>query len=147
MLEVFIIIIVSLRSNKFDSFIITILYKGRVIKIRDPVVAFFFLGGFGLRFLLFFLPRLNRRLPRLFIFSSYYFPYLSYLTFQFSRFLLTRTSYSLLYQDQFSRLQYIGPSYNLYYQDQFFASRLQDCLLYTSPSPRDGLLSRMPSSA
>ena len=26
--------------------------------------------------------------------------------------------------------------------DQFY-----DCLLYTSPSPRDGLLSRMPSSA
>ena len=25
--------------------------------------------------------------------------------------------------------------------------RLGDCLLYTSPSPRDGLLSRMPSSA
>ena len=25
--------------------------------------------------------------------------------------------------------------------------RLQSCLLYTSPSPRDGLLSRMPSSA
>ena len=25
--------------------------------------------------------------------------------------------------------------------------RLVDCLLYTSPSPRDGLLSRMPSSA
>ena len=25
--------------------------------------------------------------------------------------------------------------------------RLNDCLLYTSPSPRDGLLSRMPSSA
>ena len=25
--------------------------------------------------------------------------------------------------------------------------RLDDCLLYTSPSPRDGLLSRMPSSA
>ena len=24
---------------------------------------------------------------------------------------------------------------------------LYDCLLYTSPSPRDGLLSRMPSSA
>ena len=24
---------------------------------------------------------------------------------------------------------------------------VQDCLLYTSPSPRDGLLSRMPSSA
>ena len=27
------------------------------------------------------------------------------------------------------------------------AARLSDCLLYTSPSPRDGLLSRMPSSA
>ena len=26
-------------------------------------------------------------------------------------------------------------------------SRCKDCLLYTSPSPRDGLLSRMPSSA
>ena len=28
-----------------------------------------------------------------------------------------------------------------------FRSRYGDCLLYTSPSPRDGLLSRMPSSA
>ena len=28
-----------------------------------------------------------------------------------------------------------------------FANHLWDCLLYTSPSPRDGLLSRMPSSA
>ena len=27
------------------------------------------------------------------------------------------------------------------------AKRLYSCLLYTSPSPRDGLLSRMPSSA
>ena len=26
-------------------------------------------------------------------------------------------------------------------------SLYEDCLLYTSPSPRDGLLSRMPSSA
>ena len=25
--------------------------------------------------------------------------------------------------------------------------QIRDCLLYTSPSPRDGLLSRMPSSA
>ena len=25
--------------------------------------------------------------------------------------------------------------------------KYEDCLLYTSPSPRDGLLSRMPSSA
>ena len=26
-------------------------------------------------------------------------------------------------------------------------THMRDCLLYTSPSPRDGLLSRMPSSA
>src|SRR5664279_5967978 len=28
-----------------------------------------------------------------------------------------------------------------------WTQHLKDCLLYTSPSPRDGLLSRMPSSA
>ena len=28
-----------------------------------------------------------------------------------------------------------------------FSSQVINCLLYTSPSPRDGLLSRMPSSA
>ena len=34
-------------------------------------------------------------------------------------------------------------------QDAFekMFERDKDCLLYTSPSPRDGLLSRMPSSA
>ena len=30
---------------------------------------------------------------------------------------------------------------------RFEAGTFQDCLLYTSPSPRDRLLSRMPSSA
>ena len=30
---------------------------------------------------------------------------------------------------------------------RFFADMVHGCLLYTSPSPRDGLLSRMPSSA
>ena len=28
-----------------------------------------------------------------------------------------------------------------------FGQKIKTCLLYTSPSPRDGLLSRMPSSA
>ena len=32
-------------------------------------------------------------------------------------------------------------------RDYARAQRLAGCLLYTSPSPRDGLLSRMPSSA
>ena len=31
--------------------------------------------------------------------------------------------------------------------DTVFSDDPVDCLLYTSPSPRDGLLSRMPSSA
>ena len=31
--------------------------------------------------------------------------------------------------------------------DENWMDRVEDCLLYTSPSPRDGLLSRMPSSA
>ena len=30
---------------------------------------------------------------------------------------------------------------------QYASERLKDCLLYTSPSPRDATLSRMPSSA
>ena len=35
------------------------------------------------------------------------------------------------------------------YEGQLLAlnTLVKDCLLYTSPSPRDGLLSRMPSSA
>ena len=32
-------------------------------------------------------------------------------------------------------------------QGEEFGAAGRDCLLYTSPSPRDGLLSRMPSSA
>ena len=36
---------------------------------------------------------------------------------------------------------------NLSKQTGMKTSKIQSCLLYTSPSPRDGLLSRMPSSA
>ena len=32
-------------------------------------------------------------------------------------------------------------------QIAILTTRINNCLLYTSPSPRDGLLSRMPSSA
>ena len=34
-----------------------------------------------------------------------------------------------------------------FYIDNTINNGIKDCLLYTSPSPRDGLLSRMPSSA
>ena len=33
------------------------------------------------------------------------------------------------------------------FESAFYKRRYYACLLYTSPSPRDGLLSRMPSSA
>ena len=33
------------------------------------------------------------------------------------------------------------------FKDTPIESEVRNCLLYTSPSPRDGLLSRMPSSA
>ena len=36
---------------------------------------------------------------------------------------------------------------NLQLKIPFLSSAMDTCLLYTSPSPRDGLLSRMPSSA
>ena len=36
---------------------------------------------------------------------------------------------------------------NLNDQIDYLSNKLRFCLLYTSPSPRDGLLSRMPSSA
>ena len=36
---------------------------------------------------------------------------------------------------------------NLDHRGAVGADKLMGCLLYTSPSPRDGLLSRMPSSA
>ena len=42
------------------------------------------------------------------------------------------------------------PQYRNKYWDgkiRLFNTQNGDCLLYTSPSPRDGLLSRMPSSA
>ena len=42
----------------------------------------------------------------------------------------------------------IGHSMNARQQlKEFLVGTLDACLLYTSPSPRDGLLSRMPSSA
>ena len=52
-----------------------------------------------------------------------------------------------------ARLQELEQQYGLLSEDLYTLYRLgeleqsRDCLLYTSPSPRDGLLSRMPSSA
>ena len=62
----------------------------------------------------------------------------------------TRTSQDLL--DFSGRHVFVAggsSGINLAIADAFAqrGARLSICLLYTSPSPRDGLLSRMPSSA
>ena len=40
-----------------------------------------------------------------------------------------------------------GENYNKKWSTPYGVRKYNNCLLYTSPSPRDGLLSRMPSSA
>src|SRR5665647_1468418 len=45
------------------------------------------------------------------------------------------------------RPMYKGLKFHSRHLDYRFADVVKACLLYTSPSPRDGLLSRMPSSA
>ena len=44
-------------------------------------------------------------------------------------------------------LSYLGWQKDLSAAESYFVSQAGDCLLYTSPSPRDEVLSRMPSSA
>ena len=56
-----------------------------------------------------------------------------------------RKEYKMMYGDMMygdNEMQTYEMSKALYFYEQGYA-----CLLYTSPSPRDGLLSRMPSSA
>ena len=68
-----------------------------------------------------------------------------------------------LFRDEEETINYLGPEFEEYYEeyyplpetkkskrssdDSFLGGIYEACLLYTSPSPRDGLLSRMPSSA
>ena len=47
---------------------------------------------------------------------------------------------SAIYESVLNMMESLVTEYNV-------AGYTRDCLLYTSPSPRDGLLSRMPSSA
>ena len=58
----------------------------------------------------------------------------------------THQIYKLIYSTK--SLQLVSGSQSSGFRDGDFSTALFDsCLLYTSPSPRDGLLSRMPSSA
>ena len=46
-----------------------------------------------------------------------------------------------------SQAKNIVASFTDEYQKAYYTGLINDCLLYTSPSPRDATLSRMPSSA
>ena len=52
----------------------------------------------------------------------------------------------ILYQFDENRFQ-VDKNSSLQLSSALSSEQAKDCLLYTSPSPRDGLLSRMPSSA
>ena len=68
---------------------------------------------------------------------------------------VTRGQYMMLYNIMCEHNQMVNPQANPDFDLQTFDNLFQAitmaketyCLLYTSPSPRDGLLSRMPSSA
>ena len=63
------------------------------------------------------------------------------------RFYKEETDGDMLFSEKLSRLGdlYINDAFGTCHREH--ASTAVICLLYTSPSPRDGLLSRMPSSA
>ena len=51
------------------------------------------------------------------------------------------------FEDEIAQLESHGHEVIKYTQHNDLIKDRNHCLLYTSPSPRDGLLSRMPSSA
>ena len=57
---------------------------------------------------------------------------------------MKRGYYSLIILGVFYLMSLLGP---LWINNKALVIRYQNCLLYTSPSPRDATLSRMPSSA
>ena len=61
----------------------------------------------------------------------------------------TGVALAMFAQEEFAKAfsQLDAPGQNVVYADVDGNIGYHTCLLYTSPSPRDGLLSRMPSSA
>src|SRR5665647_2068338 len=61
---------------------------------------------------------------------------------------LGKRDYEMLYIDRAEiNLKIAVAEDGQFYEAHILLGQLYSCLLYTSPSPRDGLLSRMPSSA
>ena len=56
-------------------------------------------------------------------------------------------SASLVTQDAIERAKAVNPKLNAISVENFDLAQINSCLLYTSPSPRDSRVSRMPSSA
>ena len=59
----------------------------------------------------------------------------------------TKTSAKLIKDYDDDRVIHQMSPYDTFFVSKRFLDHWKPCLLYTSPSPRDGLLSRMPSSA
>ena len=55
--------------------------------------------------------------------------------------------FTILFTFSFTSHSYSKTEIHWWYGNSGFLGDVIICLLYTSPSPRDGLLSRMPSSA
>ena len=60
---------------------------------------------------------------------------------------IRQSNRSKLYKKQVDKLLKQGNAYYAFDSQEDLDNARDACLLYTSPSPRDGLLSRMPSSA
>ena len=60
---------------------------------------------------------------------------------------LKKFAYAIINQDEVSFQNKLTEILRLHQVANGFVNSDDGCLLYTSPSPRDGLLSRMPSSA
>ena len=57
------------------------------------------------------------------------------------------TADTLFQADLLKKAEQEPKNLEMYMLIEHLATQIESCLLYTSPSPRDGLLSRMPSSA
>ena len=77
------------------------------------------------------------------LFLTFVFPLIGFLLLSFSRGRISENLAALIGVGSIG-LSAIVTAYVIW---QFNVAPPEGCLLYTSPSPRDGLLSRMPSSA
>ena len=121
----------SLELLKDKWFKILLFFKEEVFCSCSFDIVHYFVGNLFLELQLVF-HRMLFQHPLLY----YPLSFMNILSFSYSK--------ATLENDSFPTIQ----NANQHHGHAFFRnSQVQGCLLYTSPSPRDGLLSRMPSSA